>query len=340
MARYRKTDVRMYGDEKFVRLTPQKPSGQTLFHYLFTNPKTTQVPGLYSAGEAELAESLGWSLVAFRKHFAEIVEMGMAAADWKARLVWVKNVKRYDAPANANVVRGWRGPIDELPMCPLLVEALTALGEFCAGLQRELEADLAKKGKRPSDSFLVAFREAAGHRLGDRLPELVLSAEDGPEHGSGDGSVDGSGEGSGTPEQEQESGTGTGGKNRRASAARGPSVADLVAVWNANRGPLREVREVSQGSERERNARARLKQIPDLARLAAAVVRLARPHNVHWADFDFFVRNGALQKIEEGKYDLPHRNSGGSPAAAPKPDAPAPGSKYPSRSAEPPRGDA
>jgi hypothetical protein len=71
MGRYRKTDPRMYGDERFQRLSKPQPNGQTLFRYLFTGPHTTNIPGLFTAGEAGLAEALGWPLKAFREAFRE-----------------------------------------------------------------------------------------------------------------------------------------------------------------------------------------------------------------------------------------------------------------------------
>src|SRR5690348_7720814 len=104
--RYRKVICRMYGDEKFQELSRPQPNGQTLWTYLITGPHTTSVPGLFTAGEAHLAEALGWTLRGLRSAWSEIAWQGMARADWKARVVWLPNAIRYNAPENPNVVRG------------------------------------------------------------------------------------------------------------------------------------------------------------------------------------------------------------------------------------------
>ena len=104
MARYRKIDVRVWDDAKFRSLSPIQPCGQGLWFFLLTNRNTTSVPGCYYAGEAALAEMLGWSLEGFRKAFRELQKNGLAKADWSARVVWIPNVAKYNPPENPNVV--------------------------------------------------------------------------------------------------------------------------------------------------------------------------------------------------------------------------------------------
>jgi ribosomal protein S17E len=125
---YRKIDKRMWGDARFCRLSGPQPCGQALWVYLLTGPHTTSLPGLFLAGEAGLAEALGWPLEGFRKAFQELYREGLAEADWKARLVWIPNVVKYNQPENPNVVKGWRPHYDELPECSLKVLALQQLG--------------------------------------------------------------------------------------------------------------------------------------------------------------------------------------------------------------------
>lgn len=62
MARYSKIGRRICGDENSRRMTPLPPGGQPLFLYLLTDRSVGPIPGLYSAGEAMLAEALGWPL--------------------------------------------------------------------------------------------------------------------------------------------------------------------------------------------------------------------------------------------------------------------------------------
>jgi hypothetical protein len=72
MARYRKIAVRMWIDDKFRRLSAPFPCAQVLWTYLLSGPHTTNVPGLFAAGESALAEALGWPLdfhESFRKAY-------------------------------------------------------------------------------------------------------------------------------------------------------------------------------------------------------------------------------------------------------------------------------
>ncbi len=145
MARFRKIDVRVHRDEKYRALSAPAPSGRHLWLHLLTSPSTTNIPGLFSIGEAALSEEIGWSVKGFREAFAEVFGQGMAKADWTARLVWVPNAIRYNKPESPNVVRGWRIAWDELPECALKVEAFHQLKAFTEGL---------------GEGFAKAFQEA------------------------------------------------------------------------------------------------------------------------------------------------------------------------------------
>lgn len=136
--RYRKIQTRMYADEKFLELSAPDPNGQSLWLYLLTGPHTTAVPGLFSAGEAQLAEALGWPLAGFRKAWNEIAQRGMARADWKARVVWLPNAIRYNAPDNVNQIKGWRDTIEEIRTCPLKAEAIAHVAVFLKRFRKPL----------------------------------------------------------------------------------------------------------------------------------------------------------------------------------------------------------
>lgn len=136
MARYRKIDVRIWSDAKIRQLSSPQPNAQSLWIYLLTNPDTTSLPGLFRAGEAGLAEALGWPLEGFREGFRELSSGGLAKADWKARLVFLPNVIRHNPPENPNVIKGWKTPWDELPECDLKVEAYQLFKEFLEGFAK------------------------------------------------------------------------------------------------------------------------------------------------------------------------------------------------------------
>ncbi len=127
MSRYRKIDVRIWADAKFRQLSGPRPSGQVLWIYLLTGPHYTCLPGLFSIGEAAMAERLGWSLSDFRRCWSEIEGLDMARADWSARVVFLPNAVRYNEPANPNVVRGWLDAFTEVPECALKDEAAAAI---------------------------------------------------------------------------------------------------------------------------------------------------------------------------------------------------------------------
>jgi hypothetical protein len=145
VARYRKIDVRIWGDAKFRELSPLQPSGQALWLYLLTNPETTMVPGAMRLGEAGIAEALGWHLEAFREAFREASTKGLVEADWGARFVWVRNAVKYNPPASPNVIKGLVAHWDELPECELKNKALQ---------------DFSRHISTMSKAFREAFREA------------------------------------------------------------------------------------------------------------------------------------------------------------------------------------
>jgi hypothetical protein len=79
----------------------------------------------------------------------------------------------------------------------------------------------------------------------------------------------------------------------------------LARVWNQNRGSRAAVLVEKLSKDRRAAARARLREEPDLERWSKAARRLTSGYaaDKHWADFDFLVRPGNLERIEEGKYD-------------------------------------
>ena len=134
MARYRKIDTRIWGDVRFRELSSPPPSGKYLWLFLLTGPQTSNIPGLFRAGEMALAEELGWSIEGFRKAFAEPLSKGLVKADWNARVVWIPNAIKYNAPENPNVVKSWSSTWDDIPECTLKIEAYERLKDFTEGL--------------------------------------------------------------------------------------------------------------------------------------------------------------------------------------------------------------
>lgn len=149
MARHRKIDLRIHGDEKYRRLSACPPCGQALWWHLLAGRQTGIIPGLSVIGEAAFAEQLGWPLKGFREAFREVLREGMAKADWDAHVVWVPNAVRYNEPANPNVVKSWAVAWDEIPECPLKLEAYERLEAYLKGFSKGFQDAFAKSCRKP-----------------------------------------------------------------------------------------------------------------------------------------------------------------------------------------------
>jgi hypothetical protein len=149
--RYRKISTRMWADARFLGLSAPPPNGQSLWLYLLTGPHTNNIPGLFVAGEAMLAEALGWDMEGFREAFAELSSEvvaddlteaqamalrrrcadghseAMVKVDWNHRVVFLPASIKHNEPASPNVVKGWRVAWSEVPDCPLKLQAWESL---------------------------------------------------------------------------------------------------------------------------------------------------------------------------------------------------------------------
>lgn len=161
MARYKKVDVRIWGDEDFRAYSDQ---GKTLWLYLITAPESTSVPGLFCASRLGIADALGWTMKVFDAAFAEVSKKGKVKADWKSRVVWVRNVCKYNVPESPNVIRGWAAHVDEVPECALKQEALLILASFVSDLTEAFQ-------KAFAEAFPKAFPKAFPEGFPKALPK-------------------------------------------------------------------------------------------------------------------------------------------------------------------------
>ena len=160
--RYRKVEVRTWGDERFRALSPLLPSGQGLWLYLITGPHTGPIPGLFRAGRAAMAEDLEWELEAFDKAFGEVFRQGMVKADFKARVMWVPNAIKHNRPESPNVVRSWAAEFDLIPECDLKREAFGSLKASIHAL---------------GEAFAKAFDESFGKPSAKPSPKTIGNQE-------------------------------------------------------------------------------------------------------------------------------------------------------------------
>jgi hypothetical protein len=161
---YRRISVRMWGDERFMRLSPLPPSGQALWLYLLSGPHTGPIPGLFVIGRAALAETLGWEPEDFQKAFAEVIGEGLVQFDVKTRLWFIPKAVKHNMPANPNVVRSWRNQWSLIPECEMRDRVFEALKAALHGL---------------SEAFGKAFEETCDKASGKALAKHSPKQETG-----------------------------------------------------------------------------------------------------------------------------------------------------------------
>ena len=178
---YRRLTVRMYGDQRFMRLSPLLPSGQALWMYLLTGPHTGPIPGVFVAGRAALAEALGWDAQAFQKAFAEVLSEGLAEFDEKTRMCFIPNAIHHNTPPNPNVVKSWRAPWLQLPECDLrgrIFDHLqSALSEVSDAFGKAFEETCGKPFENASPKASPKHMAKQEQEAGDRKQEKKTSAK-------------------------------------------------------------------------------------------------------------------------------------------------------------------
>ncbi len=211
---YSKVVRDMWGDDRFNKLTPVRPSGQDLWLYLLTGPHCNVIPGLFvNMGFGTLADRLKWSAADVKRFWQEIADLKMAEADWAAGVIWLPNSFRHNEPANPNVVTSWRNV--PLPQCDLVRRALVSLRQRLCPMEVDRIKKAKKADKDPTQT--LGWVQAFDGVFAKSFPEAVMvglpeeMAEASPESfGEGfpqlfgdtlgsTGSVTGTGSGSNSP---------------------------------------------------------------------------------------------------------------------------------------------
>jgi hypothetical protein len=156
--RFRKIEIRMWTDQKFRKLSPMPPSGQSLWFYLLSGPHTGIIPGLSKARRGGIADELAWTLEGFDTAFKEITSQQMAEADWQAGVVWIPNAIKCNPPQSPNVITAWRTAWPLIPECDLKTKALEAMRSiasvweqaYCDRFSREFGKPSGKPSAKPS----------------------------------------------------------------------------------------------------------------------------------------------------------------------------------------------
>ncbi len=170
---YRQVDVHLHGDTKFLALTPETPSGRGLFKHLLICPELGPLPGVIRSGAAAMAEVLEWPPDSFLERFEELIREHLVEVDWKARLIFLTNGIRYNAPDNPNQVIGWARHWNALPDSSLKsVIWASYLAHFKSDAERrrkEIQAGTRDQRQDP-EALLKAFLENIA-KPGAALPE-------------------------------------------------------------------------------------------------------------------------------------------------------------------------
>jgi hypothetical protein len=129
-ARYRKIDVRLWGDEKFRLLNRD---AKLIFLFLLSCPGQTMV-GAMRATMPGLACELQMGEREFRAAFGQLSTRGMVKFNEEAGLLWLPNWLRYNRPESPSVVKSWPTALQLLPQCRLKSEIVKKLQVFIGGL--------------------------------------------------------------------------------------------------------------------------------------------------------------------------------------------------------------
>lgn len=119
MSHYRKIDVRVWNDARFMSLTME---GKLAWFMLLTHPMMTALGAIRATPDGLAAElCLGSEAYreAFREALQDIIDKGMADFDPKANLIALPNFLKYNKPESPNVVKAWANAAEMLPECDL-----------------------------------------------------------------------------------------------------------------------------------------------------------------------------------------------------------------------------
>ena len=149
MAHYRKIDVGIWLDEKFMALS--LPAKLIFFHVL-TNPAMTSLGTLRASTEG-LARVLNCDAGGYAKAFGEVLQKGLLEYDPKALCVWSPNFIKYQCAESPNVIKAWVKQVQYVPECKLKAKAVLALEAYVKGLGEAFQEAFAKDGGRLAEGY-------------------------------------------------------------------------------------------------------------------------------------------------------------------------------------------
>lgn len=118
-----------------------------MYLFLLAGPHRTSAPGLFRSGLAALAETSGTTPEEFAALVAVLIERGLVVADLDRRVVFLPDAVEDDPPDSGKVVASWRVVLDELPLCPVKIEAWRILRRAASAARDRAEAKPRRKGE-------------------------------------------------------------------------------------------------------------------------------------------------------------------------------------------------
>lgn len=149
MAHYRKIDVRIWNDERFLRLSDD---GQLCFLMVLTHQHLTPFGALRS-GVLGLAEFKGWLPERMAEAFREAFREGLLEGCEKPSLIYVPRYLKYNPPESPNCVKSWKKFLELLPDCDLKTRVISDVSEYVGTLSESYYQafhDDAKASGKPS----------------------------------------------------------------------------------------------------------------------------------------------------------------------------------------------
>jgi hypothetical protein len=140
MSHYRKIDVRIWNDEKFMSLSND---GKLAFLFVLTHPNMTSLGAMRGT-----IEGLSSEIEVLPEAFAEAFTKGMIEDDKKSKIIHVPNFIKYNKPESANVVKAWGKAFDMLPE-----------GNIKNSIYQKVKCSIKDYGEGFQKAFAEAFTE-------------------------------------------------------------------------------------------------------------------------------------------------------------------------------------
>ena len=290
MRDWMKLYCRFWHDEKVAELATEE---KLVALYVLSAPTSNRI-GCYRLSLSQLAEDTGVPLDRVGEILARVVDTLGWRYDAKAKIIYLPNWWRFNAPDSRCTLRGYLKDVRRLPSSPLVDEFRANVHHLPGPLAAEFRAAVATpSGEGGGEALGEAPPEGGGEAMADNETETETETERERERRDGASPLSAGADplppGKDDPREEAD------------------IAADLMARWNAHPS-LRPMR--SMTGERRRALWARMRDPDWRDRWRAGIDRIAASafcrgvNDRRWkANVDWFLEPDTLTKVLEGKYD-------------------------------------